>query len=156
MCVSFFLFLFVCAAICTVVWKSQGLRCRYWPLPCPLSIRSFACTAYLFVFFALLASLASSAALIHLLACSLAHFAHSQACGKMHDFMSQYHTILNHSALTALRKSGEAVKNGLAEVEAQLAGFGLNLEAFEKQLEDLVNEFGFELAQNGEGKGVAR
>ena len=102
MCVSFFLFLFVCAAICTVVWKSQGLRCRYWPLPCPLSIRSFACTAYLFVFFALLASLASSAALIHLLACSLAHFAHSQARGKVYDLICQYHLVLNHSGLTRI------------------------------------------------------
>ena len=71
-------------------------------LATPLSIRSFACTAYLFVFFALLASLASSAALIHLLACSLAHFAHSQACGKVYDLMCQYHLVLNHSGLTRI------------------------------------------------------
>ena len=30
--------------------------------------------------------------------CSLAHFAHSQARGKMSDLMSQYHIVLNHSA----------------------------------------------------------
>ena len=37
-------------------------------------------------------------ALIRLLTRSLAHFAYSQARGKMSDVMSQYHIVLNHSA----------------------------------------------------------
>ena len=52
----------------TVVWKSQGQRCKYWAT-C-LSIRSFARTAHSFACSTLLVSLARSAALIHSLACS--------------------------------------------------------------------------------------
>ena len=58
-------------------------------LACP-----FACTAYSFVCSALLC-----ATITH----SLAHFAHSQARGKLGILMSQNHTVLNHSAV---RKEG--------------------------------------------------
>ena len=87
------------------------------PLPPPLqlarshrSLICLLCTAC----FALLASLTCSTALIQSFAClfacfaralrslihfirSLAHCAHSQARGKVYNFMSQYHTVLYNS-----------------------------------------------------------
>ena len=63
--------------------------------PHACSVHSFARTTHSFAYSKLLASLARSSALIHLLARSLTN---SRACGKVHDSMSQNDLIMSHSA----------------------------------------------------------
>ena len=43
-------------------------------------------------------------ALLHSLVWSLAHFAHSQACGKVYSLMSQYHLVFNYSVVVVKLK----------------------------------------------------
>ena len=74
--------------------KSINRRVDYWAI-CS-SVRLFTRTAHSFACFALLASLARSAALIRSLARSLTR---SRAHGIVYDPMSHFQALLNHSAL---------------------------------------------------------
>ena len=84
-----------------MVQISQELGREYWATR--LSVHSFFCTVHSFACSALLFALTRSAALrcapLRSFVRSLAHFAHSQARGRVGILMSQNHTVLNHSAL---------------------------------------------------------
>ena len=79
-----------------MVQKSHEQRRKYWATR--LSVCSFAGSAHSIAGYALLATLARSAALIRLLAFSITH---SRARGKVYDWMSGYDLVLSYSTLAS-------------------------------------------------------
>ena len=84
-----------------MVQNNQEYRCMYWVTRS--SICSSAHTAHSFACPPLLALLASSAALIHLLARSLSH---SHACGQGNDYILGHQAVLNYSVGERKRDQG--------------------------------------------------